>query len=385
MMDLRPRLAPLLIGLLLTGCVASGNVQDIQPGERPDLETDEAGLWMKMDRAEADMRSSGKVVRDPRLQAYLEGIVCELAPDYCQDIRVYLVRNPGFNASMSPNGAMVVWTGLLLRCENEAQLAFVLGHELAHYIQRHSLKRWRDLRATTSGMAFFQFATAITGFGLVGDLATLGALGGVMAFSRDHEREADRIGLRLAQGAGYSGAEAAKIWDYLQREKDAADDGDSFIFFASHPPSDERRDTLAELATATAGKGRRGDEAFRRLTAGHRLAWLRDELRLRDYARMEVLTAHLLESGDAPGAVHFLRGELHRLRDEEGDAGKAIAAYYAALKTRQAPTEAYRSLGLVLWSMEKPREAQSAFRQYLRRRPKADDRAMVEDYINQLN
>lgn len=385
MVDLRPRLAPLLIGLLLTGCVASGNVQDIQPGERPDLETDEAGLWMKMDRAEADMRSSGKVVRDPRLQAYLEGIVCDLAPDYCQDIRVYLVRNPGFNASMSPNGAMVVWTGLLLRCENEAQLAFVLGHELAHYIQRHSLKRWRDLRATTSGMAFFQFATAITGFGLVGDLATLGALGGVMAFSRDHEREADRIGLRLAQGAGYSGAEAAKIWDYLQREKDAADDGDGFIFFASHPPSDERRDTLAELATATAGKGRRGAEAFRRLTAGHRLAWLRDELRLRDYARMEVLTAHLLESGDAPGAVHFLRGELHRLRGEEGDDGKAVAAYYAALKTRQAPAETYRSLGLVLWSMEKPREAQSAFRHYLRRRPKADDRAMVEDYINQLN
>ncbi len=385
MMPFRRRSAPILLGLVLSACASTANIQDIQPGERPDLETDEAGLWMQMDRDETDLRYSGQVIEDPKLQAYLEGIVCKLAPDYCQDIRVYPVRTPGFNASMAPNGAMVVWSGLLLRCQNEAQLAYVLGHELAHYIERHSLKRWRDLRATTSGMAFFQFATAITGLGLVGDLATLGAVGSLMSFSRDHEREADRIGLQLAQRAGYRGAEAAKIWDYLQREKDAADDGGSFIFFASHPPSEERRDTLAGLAQATAGQGRVGDDAYRRLTRGHRTGWLRDELRLRDYPRLEALTAHLLDSGGDPGPVHFLRGEIYRLRDDAGDAAKAVAAYTAALKTRQAPAETYRSLGLVLWSMERPQKAQAAFRQYLRRRPGADDRAMVEDYINQLN
>nr|MDJ0981416.1 M48 family metalloprotease [Kiloniellales bacterium] len=241
------------------------------------------------------------------------------------------------------------------------------------------------LRATTNGLAFFQFATAITGLGVVGDLATLGAMGSIMAFSRDHEREADRIGLQLAQRAGYSGAEAAKIWDYLQREKEAAEDGDSFIFFASHPPSEERRDTLAALAQTRPGKGRVGSKEYHKLTVGHRMAWLRDELQLRDYSRIEALTAHLLDSGIDPGPVHFLRGEVYRLRDQEGDTRKALAAYHAALKTRQAPAETYRSLGLVLWSMDEPGKAQSAFRQYIRRRPKADDRAMVEDYINQLN
>ncbi|MDJ0935762.1 MAG: M48 family metalloprotease [Kiloniellales bacterium] len=385
MMGLRRRSAPFLFGLLLSACASTGNVQDIQPGERPDLASDEAGLWMKMDRFEAELRDSGQLVDDPALGAYLERIVCELALDYCQDIRIYLVRTPGFNASMAPNGAMVVWSGLLLRCENEAQLAYVLGHELAHYIERHSLKRWRDLRATTNGLAFFQFATAITGLGVVGDLATLGAMGSIMAFSRDHEREADRIGLQLAQRAGYSGAEAAKIWDYLQREKEAAEDGDSFIFFASHPPSEERRDTLAALAQTRPGKGRVGSKEYHKLTVGHRMAWLRDELQLRDYSRIEALTAHLLDSGIDPGPVHFLRGEVYRLRDQEGDTRKALAAYHAALKTRQAPAETYRSLGLVLWSMDEPGKAQSAFRQYIRRRPKADDRAMVEDYINQLN
>ncbi|MDJ0945240.1 MAG: M48 family metallopeptidase [Kiloniellales bacterium] len=380
MSGLQRHLASATIGLLLAACSSASSIQDIRPGERPNLETDEAGLWMRVDRAEQDLRDSGQVVEDPALQAYLEGIVCRLAPDYCQDVRVYIVRSPGFNASMAPNGMMVVWTGLLLRCRNEAQLAHVLAHELAHYVQRHSLKHWRDLRDTSSGMAFVQL-----GLGAIGDLATLGALGGVMSYAREYEREADRIGMSMIQRAGYSGAEAMGVWDYLVREKEAADDGDGFIFFASHPPSDERRDTLAALAQAKPGKGRVGSKQYRRLTAGHRVAWLRDELQLRDYPRIEALTAHLLETGAAPGPVHFLRGEAYRLRDEEGDTRKALAAYHAALKTRQAPAETFRSLGLVLWSMGEPGKAQSAFRQYIRRRPEADDRAMVEDYINQLN
>ncbi len=385
MASLRPWALSALLGLLLSACASAGSVQDIQPGERPDLESDEAGLWMKMDRVEEELVSSGRVVEDPDLNAYLRQIVCRLTPDYCQDIRVYLVRTPGFNASMAPNGVMTVWTGLLLRCQNEAQLAYVLGHELAHYIERHSLKHWRDLRDTTTGLAFFRFATAITGLGLVGDLATIGALGGVMAYSRDYEREADQIGLALMQRAGYSGAEAPKIWDYLQREKEAAGSGSGFIFFATHPPSDERRDTLSGLARAQGGKGQVGREDFLRLTAGHKAAWLRDELQQRDYARLEVLTQHLQDSGFDPGEAHFARGEVHRLRDEEGDAAKAVAAYHAALKTKRAPAETYRSLGLVLWSMERPGVAQQAFRQYLARQPRADDRAMIEDYINQLN
>lgn len=383
MSGLQRRLAPILLGLLLSACSSASSIQDIQPGERPDLETDEAGLWMRMDRVEADLRNSGQVVEDPALQAYLEGIVCRLAPEYCQDVRVYVVRTPGFNASMAPNGMMVVWTGLLLRCENEAQLAHVLAHELAHYVQRHSLKHWRDLRDTSSGMVFFQLATAMTGLGLIGDLATLGALGGVMSYSREYERQADRIGMAMIQRAGYSGAEATGVWDYLIREKEAADDGGS-LFFATHPPTEERRDTLAALAQALKG-GRVGRADFIGLTARHRMDWLRDELQRRDYARIEVLMAHLADSGVDPAGVHFLRGEMYRLRDEEGDAARAITAYHAALKTRKAPSETYRSLGLVLWSIERPQEAQAAFRQYLRHRPRADDRAMVEDYINQLN
>jgi predicted Zn-dependent protease len=103
------------------------------------------------------------------LDAYVRGIVCKLAAQHCQDIRVYVINQATFNASMAPNGAITVWAGLILRAQNEAQLAYVLGHELAHFQRRHSLKRWQDIREKSTGLVFFQIASATVGLGLVGN------------------------------------------------------------------------------------------------------------------------------------------------------------------------------------------------------------------------
>ena len=61
-------------------------------------------------------------VNDPVLEGYLQGVTCRLAREYCSQIRVYVMDVPHFNASMSPNGYMEIWTGLLLRVENEGFL-----------------------------------------------------------------------------------------------------------------------------------------------------------------------------------------------------------------------------------------------------------------------
>ena len=93
---------------------------------RPELSTDEGGLWGIMDREERNLRRSPFLIRDRKLNDYVQGIACRLAGDHCPDVRVYLVNTPLFNASMAPNGMMQVWSGLLLRVENEAQLAAVI-------------------------------------------------------------------------------------------------------------------------------------------------------------------------------------------------------------------------------------------------------------------
>jgi predicted Zn-dependent protease len=146
------------LSLLVSACAGTGQVGDVKPGDEPELTTVEAGLRMKMDEAERSFAASALIIKDPELQNYLDGVVCRLAEKICPDIRLYIVKIPYFNASMAPNGVMQVWTGLLLRVENEAQLATVLAHELAHYKKRHSIKMWNSARNTTDFLAFFSIA-----------------------------------------------------------------------------------------------------------------------------------------------------------------------------------------------------------------------------------
>ena len=378
--------ALVLVSLLATGC-ATSPVVDVQPGERPPLESDEAGFWMVMDRVEERVRTSGHVVRDEDLNAYVREILCRLVEDYCGDIRFYIVRHPYFNASMGPNGAMQIWTGLLIRVQNEAQLAAVLGHELTHYLRRHTLQRWRDIRAKTDALIFFQLATAVAGVGFVGTFAQLAALGSIQAFTRDMEREADRVGFEMMTGASYDPNAAPKIWEMMIAEKEASNLPKGSIFFASHPTSEERQETLAKMAAEyDSDTVKLGRKRFVEMTARYRGDWLRDELRQRDFGSLQVVLDYLTEAGANPGELQYFQGELHRLRgeEEEDDEAKAVEAYETAIDTGGGPPEAHRALGLVYWSAGRKDEARGAFEAYIEVAPEAEDRAMVEYYLQQF-
>lgn len=90
---------------------------------------DEIGLWRVDDEQERALVNSLILVRDEALTAYVKGVLCEaVGKDRCAATRVYILREPTFNASMSPNGTMRVYSGLLLRLRSEAELGSVLGH-----------------------------------------------------------------------------------------------------------------------------------------------------------------------------------------------------------------------------------------------------------------
>lgn len=371
--------------VLLCSCAAP-KFEDIEPGAKPPLDTPEAGLWLRMDKAERSLRSSGAILDDPELTSYLQGIACNLAPEYCSDIRVYVFDIPEFNATMAPNGMMSVWTGLLLRVENEAQLAAVLGHELGHYIRRHSLSRWISARRTLDMTAFLQVGTAIAGYGIGGDVAGLMAVGHIMAYGREHEREADRHGLELMIGAGYDPSEAAMVWENLIAEREAADKKDGPIFFASHPPSDERMNTLRQQAAmAEVGAGGKGDGPFRRALQKHRLKWLQDDIQLRRFARSKILLDRIGEAGADPGMMEYLNGEFYRLRAEPGDLELARDHYAKCIGLRDVPVDMYRSLGLIHWSLGDHAQAYASLETYLEKSESPTDRAMIESYMKELS
>jgi len=381
----------LALVVVVAGCAtprgAPGAMADLQPGQRPPADSDEAGLWMQMDRVEERLRGSGRLLTDDAVRGYLREILCRLAPEHCADVRLYVVQTPHFNATMGPNGVMEVWTGLMLRADNEAQLAYVLGHELGHYLRRHSIQRWRDVRTKTNVVAVFSLLAAAAGHGYVGPLAQLAALGSILAFSRDNEREADEIGFELMARAGYDPREAAKIWEALDEERKAGDESAPPIFFSTHPPTDERIETLKALAARTWTAEREwtdGRERYRRVLRPLRQALLRDELRRRDFARTEKLLDRLLAAEAGSGELRFFQGELYRLRQKDGDEARAVEAYEQALAAGDAPPETNRALGLV-WMRRGDRErARAAFHRYVTDAPAAEDRAMIDSYLEQL-
>lgn len=343
---------------------------------KPAIETDEGGLWAAMEREETRLRRSSFVMRDSGLVSYVQDLACRLAGDHCQDVRVHVVRTPHFNASMAPNGMMQVWSGLLLRVENEAQLAAVIGHELGHYFERHSLERLRDTKNRAA------FAQMLGMFGLVGAIAQIGVVASMFAFSREHEQRADQIGIQLMHDAGYDGAQAALVWDNLLDElkvRGGEDVGKRSPMFATHPPVENRRDELLRLA------GKRGGETgaaqFQQATAPFRMEWLQDELRRGQYEESLALFDRQLRSRPDDAQLLYARGEAYRLRDGNGDLARSLDDLVRSTATDAPPPEAFRSLGLLHRRRTDAPAAAAAFQKYLALAPASPDAGLIQTYL----
>jgi predicted Zn-dependent protease len=342
---------------------------------RPELESEEGGLWAYMDREERRLQRSAFLIRSEDLNTYVSAIACRLAGEHCPDLRVYLVRTPQFNASMAPNGMMQVWSGLLLRMANEAQLAAIIGHEIGHYLARHGLDRLREAKSRTAVGQVFSIALSVAAVlgGAVNSLAQLALTAGGLAYGREQEREADRIGVELMARAGYAPIEAARVWSQLLEEAKAEGSIGRSVLFATHPPAEEREQLLIEAAANTSG-GRVGAQAYREMLAPYRAEFLRDEILRGRYGE----TLVLLERMPQDGEVLFYKGEAHRMRENLKD---AIAAYGAAEGLENAPAELYRSLGLVLLRLGERVQAGKKFGRYLELKPNAPDAELVRAYL----
>jgi predicted Zn-dependent protease len=271
--------------------------------------------------------------------------------------------------------------------QNEAQLSAVLGHEIGHYLQRHSVDRLRDAKSRSSFAQILGIALGVAGGGNLGMLAQAGILASSMAYGRDQEREADRIGIALMARSGYAPAEAGRVWGQLLEESEGAkaageDVSTPIILFASHPPQEERRQVLAAAAKRDwPGATRTGTDEYRAALAPHRMGFLYDEVRRRRFGESLVLFDRLLKSSPRDGQVQYFKGEAYRLRGREGDTKLALDAYRAALELDNTPPEVHRSLGTVLRQTGEDAEATRAFKRYLDLKPDAEDAELIRSYL----
>jgi predicted Zn-dependent protease len=305
-------------------------------------------------------------------------MACRLAGDHCPDIRVHIVRTPLFNASMAPNGMMEVWTGLLLRVENEAQLAAVIGHEIGHYLSRHSVDRLRNVKANAAAGQILAL------FGLVGAVGQLAVAAGMLGYNRDQEREADRIGLTLMQKAGYDPRETAKVWGNLLHEIKARPDGDQRVpLFATHPSTEERQQELQHLADSMGG-GELNTETWLKKIRPHRREWLAEEIRRGQHEESVALFTRMIKELPKEADFLYARGEVYRLRSKDSDIDSALTDYQAAVAVGGEPPETHRGMGAIHRARKQAAEAKASFQRYLELAPGAPDVAMIKSYLEEI-
>ncbi|MDP3676065.1 MAG: M48 family metallopeptidase [Novosphingobium sp.] len=350
-------------------------------GYRPQDKLEE-GLWFEMDEQERQLRQSKFLVTDPALNQYVRGVLCRTVTEArCAATRLYIVRTPYFNASMAPNGTTIVYTGLFLRMRDEAQLAAVLGHEYAHFEQRHTLRLFKDIRAKTDALSWLSFIP----IPYLGMLSQIALIGGIYSFSRDMEREADAGSLVELARAGYDPRQASAIWEQLGAENDAtakvrghkSRKDKNGGMFATHPKSTERMQTLRDKAAALAltEPGAKRAAEYRAALKDWWPKLIDDQIKLQDFGGTEYLLGTLAGS-DAAGwtpELLYAKGELYRSRGAAGDFEQAVAAYEAAIAQGGALPETWRGLGLARLRLGQAEAGRAALKDYLGKRPDAED------------
>ena len=365
----------------------------VGPGYRP-TERDEIGLWQEMDRVEEEISGSNLLVQDPKLTAYLKDIIGTVGGPAAKDFRIYLARIPDFNAMMFPTGFAVVFSGLLLRMRNEAQLAGVIAHESGHFLRRHQIRSWRDMKRKTDIFSIAAMAAGVGGAAggvYLGDYVQLAQLGTILSlfqYSREMEAEADALGARLIADTGYPPVEMANIWQQLIGEEDASaryrrKHRRKGSLFDTHPSPDARMaDLRADVAEVTV-PGRTYDnkrERYLSMIGPIRPMLLDDQVKLNDPGASQYLIETLAQDG-WNGLLRFYEGEVWRLRNRHGDDVRAAQGYAAAVAYPDAPADAWRWHGISLMKAGRQAEAKAAFARYLTMKPDAPDAAWVRQMV----
>jgi predicted Zn-dependent protease len=201
-------------------------------------------------QAAREAEQSIGLVRDPELQQYVSRIGLALAarserPDLPWQFQV--VDDPSPNAFALPGGFIFVTRGMLTLMTSEAELASVLGHEIAHVTARHSVNQISKQQLAQLGLGlgsiFFpsveELSPAISsGLGLL-----------FLKYGRDDEREADELGFSYASAGGYDVSEFGDVFEALGRSSQG-EGGALPNWLSSHPTSEER----VQTARARAGK-----------------------------------------------------------------------------------------------------------------------------------
>lgn len=306
------------------------------------------------------MEKSDALIKDPLIAAYIEtvgGKVLAASPPSPFAFRFSVIRSSGINAFATPGGYVYVNRGLVTLVEDESQLASVIAHEIAHVQARHVAQMIE--KATKLNIATLAAILAGAFLGGSGDLSAA-VVGFSMAaattmnlkYSRDHEEEADRMGMAYLQAAGYDRSAAVELLRIMRRYEFYSNAVPSY--FLTHPGTDERiqyLDAMLHMKSASGGARKSGDTGnLKRIQTVLLVSSGDPEANVRRF--QEDLQKH-------PGDVDSLYG-LAMARERMGAAAEAQEFFRQALAKAPGDVRILRDLGISYFKSGRTNEAVTA-------------------------
>lgn len=405
-------LVVILLTSLASGCVIAPVAPLTAGDHRYAQDDDEKKIIRQATELEDELRRKALLLQDAAVTHYVRGVGERLIPSAAVKalpFHIEVLRDPVVNAFALPNGGIYLSVGLLARLQNEAQLAHVLSHEIAHVVQRHGLQQHRSRKATI-------IAAHIADLALFGtSIAYLPAIGALANYSRESEIEADRLALEYMAQAGYPLEGAEQLFRLLQEVKEKESVWGSV--YSSHPDNQQR----SQIAKDIIDSRRLPTNAGASLAAAEYLGIrnrlivenLQLKLNVRQYQLAADYAAQALQQNPASAWLYYYHGEAHRLmaedpvgaarehawiHDQKSDTeliesyrkkkaalqATARQSYLQALTTDKHLVIAYRGLGLLAYAEDDRKAAREALNYYLKHGSDIRDRRYIDNIIGRL-
>ena len=262
-----------MLGGLLVALLGGYSAQALDGIELPDI-GDSAGAVISPEQEKElglatmrELRRHAPLIQDEEVEDYITKLGMELGTHsgYYGDFNFCVIKSDVINAFAVPGGYVCFHSGLILNSHSESEVASVMAHEISHLTQRHGARMFEAAsNMSIPSMAAFLGAILLTA---IAPQAGIGAIAGVAAaqqqyqidFTRENEKEADRIGIELLSKSGFRTASMADFFDRMQTANRYSDPKMIPEFLRTHPVTTNRIAEARERAEQMPGTTVRED------------------------------------------------------------------------------------------------------------------------------
>jgi predicted Zn-dependent protease len=366
------------------------------------FEGEEAQFMAAAAQEIAQVKQQLKKVDDPMLQAYVDRVGRSLVPKWVDPQQYHfsftLVDDPTLNAFAMPDGTVVVHSGLIAALDNEAQLAAVLGHEIAHATHRHGYRGYKDqekkkMWGGIGSMLVGVLVGAKSDTPLVGLATGLGTNLALQAAVNGHGRkledEADELGLYYMVEAGYDYMEAPEVWRVFgQYTKDQ--NKVSNYFFSDHSTHAARINNLTKAINedyreqVSRDALRTGEEEHNKAVEQLKQRNAMANLEQQEYAQAARSLAAAIDSNPNDAKAHYNLGRVLWAQGGAENARKVLESFGNAIEADPTLAEPWRDAGVVFYELHDTNRAAQAFERYLELAPDAPEGPKIRAFLSQV-